>query len=79
MEWRKSQAKGKKIAKSSKKCRVFALDTDAAKFFPFDGNRVRYDENSIPEEQIWRIHPDQKQYGVILIAEDRRKHSRAAV
>jgi len=68
----------KKIAKSSKKLTVFVLDTDTGKFFPYDGTRVRYEGISIPEAEIWSIHPDNNRYGVILIAEDRRKHTQVA-
>lgn len=64
----------KKIARSSEKLAVFVLDTDAGVFFPYDGTRVCYDGNCIPETEIWSIHPDQDRFGVILIAEDKRKH-----
>ncbi|MGB7803592.1 hypothetical protein [Buttiauxella sp.] len=62
-----------KVARSSKALSVFILDTDAGKFFPYDGTKAIYDGISIPEEKIWSVHPDHDRVGVVLIAEDKRK------
>ena len=62
-----------KIAKSSNALSVFILDTDMGKFLPYDGTKAIYDGISIPEEKIWSIHPDIEHFGVVLIAEDKRR------
>ncbi|MEG3135523.1 hypothetical protein SC206_18355 [Rouxiella sp. T17] len=67
-----------KIAQSSTKLTVFVLDTEEGKFYPYDGTRVSYNGVSIPEAEIWSIHPDQTKHGVILVAEDAKKHAQVA-
>lgn len=62
-----------KIAKSSNALSVFILDSDAGLFFPYDGTKAIYDGISIPEEKIWSVHPDVEHFGIVLIAEDKRK------
>lgn len=53
----------------SSELKVFILDTDAAQYYPFDGERVCYDGVSIPESEIWSEHPDRSKHGVVLVAE----------
>ena len=57
------------IARRSSELKVFILDTDAAQYYPFDGERVCYDGGSIPESEIWSEHPDRSKHGVVLVAE----------
>ncbi|MEC9750034.1 hypothetical protein RCU45_13545 [Escherichia coli] len=57
------------IARRSSELKVFILDTDAAQYYPFDGERVCYDGESIPESEIWSQHPDRSKHGVVLVAE----------
>lgn len=57
------------IARRSSELKVFILDTDAAQYYPFDGERVCYDGVSIPESEIWSEHPDRSKHGVVLVAE----------
>ena len=57
------------IARRSSELKVFILDTDTAKYYPFDGERVCYDGKSIPESEIWSEHPDRSKHGVVLVAE----------
>lgn len=57
------------IARRSSELKVFILDTDTAQYYPFDGERVCYDGESIPESEIWSEHPDRSKHGVVLIAE----------
>lgn len=59
------------IARQSKTLTVFVLDTDAAKFYPFDGDRIQYDGKCIPESEIWSDHPDTHRHGIVLVAEAR--------
>ncbi|MCV4861155.1 hypothetical protein OFB63_34415, partial [Escherichia coli] len=54
------------IARRSSELKVFILDTDAAQYYPFDGERVCYDGVSIPESEIWSVHPDRSKHGVVL-------------
>ena len=42
----------KRNAKVSKKIDVFILDSETGHFFPYDGERTRYDCDSIPESEI---------------------------
>ena len=62
-----------KIARSSDALSVFILDTDEGAFFPYDGTKAIYDGMSIPEDKIWSVHPDIERFGVVLIAEDKRR------
>lgn len=62
-----------KIARTSSTLAVFVLDTDDGVFYPYDGNKVRYDGEAIPEEKIWSLHPDKSLWGVVLVAEDMQK------
>ena len=57
------------IARRSSELKVFILDTDAAQYYPFDGERVCYDGVSITESEIWSEHPDRSKHGVVLVAE----------
>lgn len=57
------------IARRSSELKVFILDTDAAQYYPFDGERVCYDGVSIPESEIWSEHPARSKHGVVLVAE----------
>lgn len=57
------------IARRSSELKVFILDTDTAQYYPFDGERVCYDGESIPESEIWSEHPDRSKHGVVLVAE----------
>jgi hypothetical protein len=66
------------IARESKELVVFILDTDSARYLPFDGDRVEYDGKSIPESDIWSEHPDTSKHGVVLVAESRNKSSAVA-
>lgn len=61
------------IAKESEKLAVFVLDTDEGLFYPYDGQKLTYDGKGIPESAIWSAHPDKSNWGVVLIAEDKRK------
>ncbi|MFP2507091.1 hypothetical protein [Buttiauxella gaviniae] len=67
-----------KIARESKVLAVFVLDTDCGRFYPYDGIKVIYDGASIPEDKIWSIHPETSHFGVVLIAEDKRKIDKLA-
>lgn len=62
-----------KIASRSEALAVFVLDSEEGKFYPYDGNKVRYDGTAIPEEKIWSVHPDKSLWGVVLVAEDAQK------
>lgn len=62
-----------KIARETSELAVFVLDTDEGKFYPYDGDKVRYDGVAIPEEKIWSVHPDKSLWGVVLVAENMRK------
>lgn len=62
-----------KIARNSTQLAVFILDSDDGRFYPFDGTKAAYDGISIPEEKIWSTHPDKEHFGIILIAEDKRR------
>lgn len=66
------------IARQSKDLVVFILDTDTARYLPFDGDRVEYDGKSIPESEIWSEHPDTSKHGVVLVAESRNKSNAVA-
>lgn len=68
-----------KIARSSAHLTVYVFDTEAQVFYPYDGSRVRYDGICIPENEIWSLDPDVSRYGVILVAEDSRKHPQPAL
>ncbi|EJN6525031.1 hypothetical protein NQM03_004640, partial [Escherichia coli] len=57
------------IARRSTNFKVFILDTDSARYYPFDGDRICYDGESIPESEIWSEHPDRNKHGVVLVAE----------
>lgn len=46
------------IARRSTNLKVFILDTDSARYYPFDGERISYDGKSIPESEIWSEHPE---------------------
>lgn len=58
-----------RIAQHSESLTVYILDTDSAKFYPYNGTRVSYDGKSIDESAIWSIHPDRSKHGVVLVAE----------
>lgn len=62
-----------KIARRSTDLKIFVLDTDEGKFYPYDGTRIQYDGESIPEEKIWSKHPDKDLWGVVLVAESARR------
>ncbi|MFW7208638.1 MULTISPECIES: hypothetical protein [unclassified Enterobacter] len=66
------------IARQSKDLVVFILDTDSARYLPFDGDRIEYDGKSIPESEIWSEHPDISKHGVVLVAESRNKSNAVA-
>lgn len=66
------------IARQSKDLVVFILDTDSARYLPFDGDRIEYDGKSIPESEIWSEHPDTSKHGVVLVAESRNKSNAVA-
>lgn len=57
------------IARRSTNLKVFILDTDSARYYPFDGDRICYDGESIPKSEIWSEHPDRNKHGVVLVAE----------
>lgn len=65
------------IARESKDLVVYILDTDTAQYFPFDGERIRYDSECIPEAEIWSEHPDTSKHAVVLVAEPAKKLERA--
>ncbi|HCZ4708628.1 TPA: hypothetical protein O3H02_004295 [Salmonella enterica subsp. enterica serovar Saintpaul str. CFSAN004144] len=48
---------------------VFVFDAEQRQFWPYDGERVRYDGVSIPESEIWSLAPDESRKGVVLVAE----------
>lgn len=58
-----------RIARHSRHVSVFLLDPQQRAFWPYDGDRVKYDGLSIPEEQIWSLAPDESRKGVVLVAE----------
>lgn len=62
-----------KIALRAKGLVVFVLDADEGRFYPYDGTKIRYDGQSIPEEKIWSVHPDTSLWGIVLVAEDARR------
>ena len=39
------------IARRSTNLKVFILDTDSARYYPFDGERISYDGKSIPNQK----------------------------
>ncbi len=57
------------IARRSTNLKVFILDTDSARYYPFDGERISYDGKSIPESEIWSEHPERNRHAVVLVAE----------
>ncbi|CAM7127830.1 N-acetyltransferase [Escherichia coli] len=57
------------IARRSTNLKVFILDTDSARYYPFDGERISYDGESIPESEIWSEHPERNKHAVVLVAE----------
>lgn len=59
----------KRIARVSEKIHVFVLDTESGRFYPYDGERIRYDCESIPESEIWSLAPDEFRRGIVLVAE----------
>ncbi|EPF20503.1 Uncharacterised protein [Cedecea davisae] len=69
------QAIWKRIARSSKDISVFILDTESGCFYPYDGERVCYDSECIPESEIWSLSPDESQHGIVLVAEKRTSFS----
>lgn len=50
---------------------VFVFDSERRAFWPYDGERVKYDGRSIPEEQIWSLAPNESRKGIVLVAEKR--------
>ena len=68
----------KKIARDASTLSVFILDTDNGKFYPYDGDRIRYDGKSIPEEKIWCTHPDRDLWGIVLVAESKQRLKKIA-
>lgn len=50
---------------------VFVFDSELRAFWPYDGERVKYDGRSIPEEQIWSLAPNESRKGIVLVAEKR--------
>jgi len=50
---------------------VFVFDSERRAFWPYDGERVKYDGHSIPEEQIWSLAPNESRKGIVLVAEKR--------
>lgn len=62
-----------KIARESDQIAVFVLDTEQGAFWPYDGSKVIYDGGCIPEDRIWSHSPDQKCYGIVLVAENRQR------
>ena len=66
------------IARQSRELIVFVLDTDTARYLPFDGDRIQYDGKCIPESDIWSEHPDTSKHGIVLVAESRAKYNAAA-
>ncbi|WMY73878.1 hypothetical protein RHD99_20970 [Buttiauxella selenatireducens] len=77
-QYQGGKALWQKIARESKELSVFVLDTDSGRFYPYDGTKVIYDGSSIPEEKIWSEHPDTTRFGVVLIAEDKKKIDKLA-
>jgi hypothetical protein len=63
------------IARQSTKLAVYVLDTDTARYYPFDGDRLQYDGQTIPESDIWSEHPDTCKHPIVLVAELREKSS----
>lgn len=59
----------RRIARSSKHVKVFVLNTENGHFYPYDGERVCYDGESIPESEIWSLSPDESRRGIVLVAE----------
>ena len=62
-----------KIARESDQIAVFVLDTEQGAFWPYDGSKVIYDGGCIPEDRIWSHSPDQKCYGIVLVAENKQR------
>lgn len=58
-----------KIARKESDINVFVFDAEQRRFWPYDGERVRYDGASIPESEIWSLAPDESRKGVVLVAE----------
>lgn len=58
-----------RIARSSTQVKVFVLDTESGHFYPYDGERILYDGESIPESDIWSLAPDESRRGIVLVAE----------
>ena len=51
---------------------VFVFDSEQHAFWPYDGDRIRYDGRSIPESDIWSLAPNESRKGVVLVAERKR-------
>ncbi|MEQ9914059.1 hypothetical protein [Pectobacterium polaris] len=56
---------------------VFVFDPEQRTFWPYDGERIRYDGRSIPESDIWSLAPNESRKGVVLVAERKRDESAA--
>ncbi|WP_245000860.1 hypothetical protein [Dickeya dadantii] len=54
---------------------VFVFDSERRAFWPYDGERIRYDGRSIPESDIWSLAPNESRKGVVLVAERKRDES----
>ena len=59
----------KRIARVSNNINVYILDTESGHFYPYDGERIRYECDSIPESEIWSLSPDESRKGIVLVAE----------
>jgi hypothetical protein len=42
-------------------------------FEQYEGGKVIYDGGCIPEDRIWSHSPDQKCYGIVLVAENKQR------
>ncbi|UEM38822.1 hypothetical protein [Pectobacterium aquaticum] len=56
---------------------IFVFDSEQRTFWPYDGERIRYDGRSIPESDIWSLAPNESRKGVVLVAERKRDGSAA--
>jgi hypothetical protein len=69
-QYQGGKALWRRIARQSHLLQVFVLDTDAGRYYPFDGERIRYDGKGIPEAEIWSEHPNDCRHAVVLVAEN---------
>ncbi|WP_226374124.1 hypothetical protein [Pectobacterium quasiaquaticum] len=64
-----------RMARKEAGIQVFVFDSEQRAFWPYDGERIRYDGRSIPESNIWSLAPNESRKGAVLVAERKRGES----